>query len=128
MNHHWTQLERIGTDDPSQPTAGLHQFGKRIATNGRWVWITAPSTGDHNASNVEHGPALIYRWNAGQLELITHVDSFTPTGALDMSRRYVIEGNILSEVLSDGARIVDLSTLAPAAAATDDEPADGAAD
>jgi hypothetical protein len=127
MNGHWIQLERIGTEDPSQPSAGLHEFGARIASNGRWVWITAPSTGDSNASNVEHGPALLYRWNAGQLEFVTHLDSFTPAGGLDMSRRYVIEGNILWEVLSDGARIVDLSTLAPAAA-VDDEPEDGAAD
>jgi hypothetical protein len=121
----WTMVQRLATNEPSQPSYGRIKFGWEIVTNGRYVWITAPFAHDLFASEQQLGPASLYRWNAGELEFVAGGPNSYARGAIDMSRRYVIEGDIFSGgfQMDEGAHIVDLRSLAPA-----DTGADGDAD
>jgi len=114
-NHCWVRVQRLAANDPAQPSYGLVGFGSEIVTNGRYFWITAPSAHDQNASEVQHGPASLYRWNAGHLEFVAFGGDSMPQGGIDMSSRYVIEGDIYGSIHQlEGAHIVDLSTVVPA--------------
>jgi hypothetical protein len=121
-NHCWVRVQRLASNDPAQPSYGLVGFGSEIVTNGRYFWITSPSAHDQNASEVQHGPASLYRWNAGQLEFVAFAGDSMPQGGIDMSRRYVIEGDIYGSIHQlEGAHIVDLTTVVPADAVIADE-------
>jgi hypothetical protein len=113
-HHRWTRVQRLAADDPAQPSYGLVGFGAGIVTNGPYVWITAPIAHDQYASDVQHGPSSLYRWNAGRLEYVVDGADDMPQGALDMSGRYVIKGNLFGGLAQlEGADITDLATLVP---------------
>ena len=121
----WVRVQRLASNDPAQPSYGLVGFGWDIATNGRYFWITSPLAHSQFFSEVQMGPASLYRWNAGRLEFVARGPDSTPDGGIDMTRRYVIEGDIyrFSPHHFEGAHIIDLSTLVP----TDTDIADEAA-
>jgi hypothetical protein len=113
-NDGWLRVQRLAASDPAQPSYGLVGFGSQIVASGRHVWITAPTAHDQFASDVQMGPASLYRWNAGHLEYLVDGPDSMPGGAIDMSRRYVIEGDIFGGIHNlEGAHIVDLGTLVP---------------
>jgi hypothetical protein len=113
-NNRWVHVQRLASNDPAQPSYGLVGFGSEIVTNARYFWITAPGAHDQFASTVQEGPASLYRWNAGHLELVTYGGDSLPRGGIDMTRRYVIEGDIYGGIAQlEGAHVVDLSTLVP---------------
>ncbi|HET9864183.1 MAG TPA: hypothetical protein VFP37_12110 [Steroidobacteraceae bacterium] len=127
--HRWARVQRPAADDPAQPSYALVGFGWEILTDGRFVWITAPFEHDQNASTVQSGPASLYRWNGRRLEFVTHASSSLPGGGSDMSRRYVIEGDIYGSIHQlDGAHVVDLSELVRPATETDDQAETGDAE
>jgi hypothetical protein len=120
MNDRWVRVQRLAASDPAQPSYGLVGFGSEIVTNGRYVWITSPHEHDQNASTVQMGPASLYRWNSGHLEYVTDGPDSLPQGGIDMTRRYVIEGDIYGSIHQlEGAHITDLSTLVPRDIAAD---------
>ncbi len=114
VHNRWVRVQRLASNDPAQPSYALVGFGSEIETNGRYFWITAPRDHDQSASTVQSGPASLYRWNAGRLELVAHGPNSLPRGGIDMSRRYVIEGDIHGSIHQlEGAHIIDLSTVVP---------------
>jgi hypothetical protein len=120
----WVHVQRLATNEAAQPSSGLVGFGSEITTNGRYFWITAPYAHDKFASVVQSGPASLYRWSAGHLEFVAHGPESLPGGGIDMTRRYVIEGDIYGSIHQlEGAHVTDLSTMVP----TDTEMADRAA-
>jgi hypothetical protein len=115
VNDRWVRVQRLASNDPAQPSYGLVGFGAEIVTNGRYFWITSPNTHDQFASVVQSGPASLYRWNAGRLEFVALGPDSLPGGGIDMTRRYVIEGDIYGSIHQlEGAHITDLSTMVPA--------------
>ena len=115
VNGRWVRVQRLASNNPAQPSYALVGFGSQVVTSGGYVWITAPYEHEQNASTVQNGPASLYRWNAGRLEFVGHFGNSLPGGGIDMTRRYVIEGDIFDGALAhfEGAHIIDLSTLVP---------------
>ncbi len=119
----WAQVQKLATD-AAQPIAGLVGFGSNIATNGRFVWITAPIDPCQFASCIPGGFSSLYEWQNGQLIFIAKpADSLSAGGGLDFSRRYVIAGSD-DPFFGERANIFDLTTFAPDAAAQQDSPED----
>jgi hypothetical protein len=119
----WVRVQRLATNEPGVQ-GGLVGFGTAIVTNGRYVWITAPYANDQFASTLQNGPASLYRWSGGHLEYVARGWNSFPVGGIDMSRRYVIEGDIYGSIHNvEGAHIVDLGTLVPADGADGDDAA-----
>lgn len=112
-HHRWVHVQKLATNDLEQPSYGSVQFGREVITNGRDVWITAPYSNEQWASTLQEGPAALYRWNEGRLEYVMDGPSSYPEGAIDMTRRYLIEGDVLNYPALDGAHIVDLNPTAP---------------
>ncbi|HET9865640.1 MAG TPA: FG-GAP repeat protein, partial [Steroidobacteraceae bacterium] len=125
-NHRWVQVQRLATNVPAQPSYASVQFGWEIVTNGRHVWITAPFAHDQSDSSIQAGRPALYRWNAGQLEYVIDGPDSYAEGAIDMSRRYVIESDLFNFGLqsTEGAHNVDLRTLVPTDTDADEETAD----
>lgn len=123
VNGRWVRVQRLVSNNPDQPSYALVGFGSEIVTNGGFVWITSPLEHDQNASTVQHGPASLYRWNAGRLQFVGHLGNALPGGGIDMSQRYVIEGDIVDNVFfhSEGAHIIDLTTIVPTSIASADD-------
>ena len=123
-NNRWVRVQRLASNDPAQPSFGLVGFGSEIETNGRYIWITAPSAHSQFSSEIQEGPASLYRWKARRLEFVARGPDSKPEGGIDMTRRYVIEGDIYESRIHniEGAHITDLTTFAP----TDTEIADEA--
>ena len=106
----WLLTQTISTKDPSSGVSGLVGFGANMVTNGRYVWIQAPSPNDRNASAAPGGPSTLFRWNGDQLELFkarAGVGTAIP-GGLAMSNRYVIEG-LGDPTFGEAASIYDLT-------------------
>jgi hypothetical protein len=114
-NNRWVRVQVLVFNDPAQPSFGRIGFGSEIATNGRYFWITSPNANSQFSSEIQEGPALLYRWNAGRLEFVARGPNSMSGGGIDMTRRYVIEGDNWSSRLFhfEGAHITDLSTLVP---------------
>jgi hypothetical protein len=123
VNGHWVRVQRLASNDPAQPSYALVGFGSQVVTSGGYVWITAPYEHEQNASTVQNGPASLYRWNAGRLEFVGHFGNSLPGGGIDMTRRYVIEGDIFDGALAhfEGAHIIDLATIVPTSIASADD-------
>jgi hypothetical protein len=102
---------------------GLASFGTTIATNGRFVWITAPQDPEGCASCQPGGYSTLFEWESGQLVVAQGMTDYTVGGGLDMSRRYVVEGND-EQNFGNHAVIVDLTLVAPDAAREDLQPED----
>ncbi len=107
----WVQTQTISTADPTSPVYGLVDFGSALATNGPFVWITAPQANDQHYSVVQAGYSSLFRWDKGQLNIFKKEAAFTSGGGLDMSRRYVIEGFVYIFIQQQSATIVDLKLL-----------------
>ena len=127
VNNRWVGVQRLASNDPAQPSYGLVGFGSKIVTNGRYFWITAPGAHSQFASEIQEGPASLYRWNDGHLEFVAHPGNSLPRGGIDMSRRYVIEGDIYEGAYFqlEGAHIIDLSPVVPTDTDLADEAASG---
>jgi hypothetical protein len=126
----WFLVQRLATNEPDQPSYGSVQLGTEIVTNGPLVWITAPFAHEQWSSEIQVGSALLYRWSAGSLEYVVDGPYSFPDGGIDMSRRYVIEGDIYNgaRVTNEGAHIVDLRSLVPATPGSGDPEEAGVAE
>ncbi len=108
----WVQTQTISTADASSPVYGLVGFGSTLATNGHFVWITAPYANDQHYSVVQAGYSSLFRWNKSHLDIFVKAAGYTSGGGLDMSKRYVIEGFVYYALsASQTATIVDLRLL-----------------
>jgi hypothetical protein len=120
----WVQVQKLATDDPMQPVSGLVGFGSNIATNGRFVWITAPIDPCNFASCSPGGESSLYEWQNGQLVFVARPpDGVTAGGGLDFSRRYVIVGDD-NPFFGERAAIFDLTTFTPGGTAQEAAPED----
>ncbi len=109
----WTQMQKLATDDPTQPIAGLAGFGSNIVTNGRFAWITAPIDPCLHSTCIPGGDSALYQWQNGQLAFVAKpAGGFTAGGGLDISRRYVIVGTD-DPIFGEHANILDLTAFAP---------------
>ncbi len=106
-NGRWVLRQRIATDDPTSPVAGLVGFGSQIATNGRYVWITAPDANDHNFSTRPANYSTLFRWDERELTITLPRAYFANVGGLDMSRRYVLQADG-DPIYGETAQILDL--------------------
>ena len=109
---HWVRVQRLATNDPAQPSYAMVGFGQEILMSGGNVWITAPWSNLQNSSELQIGRSSLYRWNGGRLEFVAHGPSSWPEGGIDMTKRYVIEGDIWYDRLfhNEGAHITEIST------------------
>jgi hypothetical protein len=125
VNDRWVRVQRLASNDPAQPSYALVGFGSQIVTSGGYVWITAPYANEQWASEIQTGPASLYRWNAGRLQFVSHGPDSLPQGAIDMGSRYVIEGDILSGPIHhiERAHITDLNGFMPVVADSADDAA-----
>ena len=114
-NDRWVRVQRLASNDPAQPSYAMVGFGQEILMSGGYVWITAPHGNEQNVSALDIGRSSLYRWNAGRLEFVAHGPNSWPEGGIDMTSRYVIEGDILNGQIhhSEGAHIIDLSPVVP---------------
>jgi hypothetical protein len=120
---HWVQVQTISGLTAPSFSPGLASFGTKIATNGRFVWIQAPQDPEGCASCQPGGVSNLYEWENGQLVLAAGPLDWTVGGGLDMSRRYVIEGND-EQNFGNYASVIDLTLVAPDAAREDQQPED----
>ena len=109
---HWVRVQRLASNDPAQPSYHHVGFGQEILMSGSNVWITAPWSNLQNSSELQIGRSSLYRWNGGRLEFVGHGPNSWPEGGIDMTRRYVIEGDIWHDRLfhNEGAHITEIST------------------
>jgi len=118
-NDRWVRVQRLASNDPAQPSYAMVGFGQEILMSGGYVWITAPHGNEQNASALDIGRSSLYRWNAAaRLEFVAHGPNSWPEGGIDMTSRYVIEGDIWNgwggqNYHREGAHITDLSPVVP---------------
>jgi hypothetical protein len=114
-NDRWVRVQRLASNVPGQPSYAHVGFGQEILMSGGYVWITAPHGNEQFISSLDIGRSSLYRWNAGRLEFVAHGPNSWPEGGIDMTSRYVIEGDILNGQIHhrEGAHIIDLSPVVP---------------
>lgn len=115
---HWVRVQRLATNDPAQPSYAHVGFGQEILMSVGNVWITAPWSNMQNSSELQIGRSSLYRWKGGRLEFVAHGPNSWPEGGIDMTSRYVIEGDIWNgwggqNYHREGAHIIDLSPVVP---------------